>query len=200
MRRQIYYRFMVHYQKGFKMDRSWKYCFCWIAGIAFLTMACTLDEHFISNNEDFPAVITLEDEQKSPYAKIQDVAWIAGQWEADAFGGVSEEVWNPPFGPSMVGMYKLVKDNKVVFYELLVIMEHLDSLILKLKHFNPDLTGWEEKAQTVDFPLVKLTADSAYFDGLTFRRIDENTMKIFLLMKKKGGQSHEEIFILRRVD
>jgi hypothetical protein len=49
-------------------------------------------------------------------------------------------------------MYRLVRDRKPIFYELLTIVEENGSLMLRLKHFN--LTGWEDKLKTIDFPLV----------------------------------------------
>ena len=45
----------------------------------------------------------------------------------------------------MMGSYRLVKDDKVIFYELQTIVEQGSSLVFRLKHFNADLSGWEEK-------------------------------------------------------
>jgi hypothetical protein len=38
----------------------------------------------------------------------------------------------------MMGMFRLVKDGKVVFYEFLTLVEHEGSLLLKLKHDRAD--------------------------------------------------------------
>lgn len=56
----------------------------------------------------------------------------------------------------MMGMYRLIRNAKPAFYELCTIVEENGSLVLRLKHFNPDLKGWEETDKTVDFPLVAL--------------------------------------------
>ena len=54
----------------------------------------------------------------SPEAKLSDVSWIAGHWKGEAFGGITEEIWSPPLGDSMMFSFKLVVDQKVVFYEI----------------------------------------------------------------------------------
>jgi hypothetical protein len=41
----------------------------------------------------------------------------------------------------MMATFKLVIDNKVSFYEIEIIREIEDSLILQLKHFGGDLKG-----------------------------------------------------------
>ncbi|HEX2445685.1 MAG TPA: DUF6265 family protein, partial [Vicinamibacterales bacterium] len=87
--------------------------------------------------------------EKSPPAAIADMAWLAGRWVGEALGGASEEIWSEPRAGAMMGMYRLVRDGKPIFYELLTIVEENGTLMLRLKHFNADLTGWEEKLKTI---------------------------------------------------
>jgi len=134
----------------------------------------------------------------APRASIGDVAWIAGHWKGEAFGGTCEEVWSPPLGPSMMGMYKFVHADGVGFYELLTIAELENSLILRLKHFNADLTGWETKDETVDFTLVRAVPDTAYFAGMTFVRESPDQMRIFLASSHKDGSVSELEFEYHR--
>ena len=94
----------------------------------------------------------LDSIQESPTASLEDLDWIVGSWEGTAFGGIAEEVWAPASGNSMMGMFKLISDGDVYFYELMTIVEQEGTLMMRLKHFNNDLTGWEEKDDTVDFP------------------------------------------------
>ena len=68
----------------------------------------------------------------------------------------------------MMGMYRMIKDGKPVFYELLLITEENGSLAIKLKHFHADLRGWEERDASVRFPLVAKRDGRIYFDGMTF--------------------------------
>lgn len=139
------------------------------------------------------------DGAERPKAAIRDMAWLAGQWQGPAFGGTSQEFWSEPVGGSMLGMYRSVKDNKAVFYELITIVEDAGSLLLKLKHFNPDLKGWEEKDEVLEFPLVKLTGSEIFFDGMTFRRDGKNSVTVFLRIVNKDGTWREETFVYRRI-
>jgi hypothetical protein len=72
--------------------------------------------------------------------------------------------------------------------------------VLRLKHFGTDLKGWEEKDETVDFPLVKLKPNKAYFDGMTFEKIGEEEMNIYVLIRQKDGSQNEMKFPYRLVD
>ena len=70
----------------------------------------------------------------------------------------------------MVGYFRFVKDNKVVFYEIVTIVETNGTLAMRLKHFHADLKGWEEKDDMQEFKLVAVEGQTAYFDGLSMRR------------------------------
>lgn len=134
-----------------------------------------------------------------PKASIKDMAWLTGHWRGLALGGISEEIWAEPAGGAMMGSYRLVKDGKVVFYELLAIVEEAGSLAVKLKHFHPDLKGWEEKDEVREFPLVKLSDREIFFDGMTFRRDGKNSVTIFVRIGNKDGSPREEAFVYRRL-
>ena len=92
--------------------------------------------------------------------------------------------------------FKLVKDNKVQFYEICTISEENGSLMLRIKHFNPDLKGWEEKDETVDFPLVKVDGQIAYFSGMTFQRKSEDRTlyRNHILSPIEQRQSSDSLF------
>lgn len=112
--------------------------------------------------------------------KLENIAWISGTWYGEAFGGITEEIWSKPSGGSMMATFKLIVDGKVKFYEIEVIREVENSLILQLKHFGPDLKGWETKDETVDFPLKHITANKVVFEGMTFEKVSDNEMNIYV--------------------
>lgn len=130
----------------------------------------------------------------SPKAELMEVSWISGNWYGEALGGITEEIWTPPLGGSMMGSFKLVVDGKVQFYELCTITEENGSLLLRIKHFTSDLKGWEEKDNAVEFPLVKLEPNKAYFDQLTFERIGKNELNIYVIFKDEGKEAVEMKF------
>lgn len=125
---------------------------------------------------------------------IDDYSWLAGHWIGDGFGGVSEEVWAPPADGTMMGMYRHIKDEKLVFYEFLL----LDKEGLRLKHFNPDLKGWETRDEFVTFPMVEFTPNKLTLKGLTFEKKSDTEMEIRLRLKR-GDKVSTEVFQMRRV-
>lgn len=146
-----------------------------------------------------PTFLRLEDRESMPNATLADVAWLAGHWRGEMFGGIAEAVWAPPLGGSMMGAYRLIEDDTVTFYEILIIVEEAGSLVMKVKHFHPDLVGWEEKDGMHEFPLVKVTADAIFFHGLTYVKEDEDTRRGMLLVRREDGRVEEVEFTYRRV-
>jgi len=133
--------------------------------------------------------IQLKDGITPPKANITDVAWIAGHWQGEAFGGTIEESWTPPLGNSMMGIFKLVNDGKTNFYEIIIISEEDETLVMKLKHFHSDLRGWEEKDEYIEAKLVKLETNKAYFEGFTYEKVDDMHLNIYVLMEEDGKHS-----------
>ena len=132
-----------------------------------------------------------------PAAKVADFSWLAGTWAGEGLGGQVDEVWSAPAGGTMVGHFRLVKDGKPVFYEILTLLEVAGSVEMRLKHVNPDMTGWEEKAAYVTFKLTKVDATGAYFGPFTIRRTGPDSWDGFLKMSQ-GGQTREEKFVFIR--
>ena len=133
----------------------------------------------------------------SPKADLSAVAWIAGYWRGEAMGGVAEEIWSHPHGGSMMAAFKLTVNGVVKFYELETIVEQDETLILRIKHFAADLHGWEARDESVDFRLVKVTADKVYFDGMTFEKVSDDEMNVYVIIGD-GDQQKETKFNYRR--
>jgi hypothetical protein len=132
-----------------------------------------------------------------PLAAIEDVAWLAGRWVGEGLGGSLEENWSPPGGRAMVGTFRIIIDNRPQFYEICLIAEERGTIVYKVKHFHPDLTGWEEKDDYLTFPLVKIEPDAVYFQGLTLKR-DGDECKQYLAMRQKDGSFEERVLTYRR--
>jgi hypothetical protein len=136
----------------------------------------------------------------APRATLSEFAWLAGHWAGTGLGGSSEEMWMPAAGGAMLGSFRQLKDGAVVFYELLTLVERDNTVVLRLKHFNADLTGWEEKAQVLEFRLVELTATKAVFDAMTFTREGDDAFRVALRLRdRKTNDVREEIFVYKRV-
>lgn len=133
--------------------------------------------------------LELKEEDDSPSATLDDINWIEGHWRGEAFGGIAEEIWSPPLGESMMGSFKLVQDDKIKFYEIMTIAEVNQTLVMRLKHFDSELKGWEEKDETVNFRLVRVTPDKVFFDGLTFEKISEKQINVYVILESQGERS-----------
>lgn len=133
----------------------------------------------------FTLVLFAQQQQLEP--KLENISWISGTWYGEAFGGTTEETWSEPSGGSMMAAFKLVVENKVVFYEIVIIREVNNSLMLQLKHFNDDLKGWETKDETVDFPLKEITANKVVFEGMVFEKVSDQEMNIYVDIKDGTG-------------
>ncbi len=139
----------------------------------------------------FENTLSFTDTGTSPQADLSSVSWLAGHWRGEAFNGIVEELWSPPLGGSMMGSFKLVADGMLQFYELETIAEENGTLILRLKHFNSNLTGWEEKDKTVDFRLVKVEEGKVFFDGFTIERVGDSEMNMYVRIQ--NGEEIEEV-------
>lgn len=131
-------------------------------------------------------------------ATLAHLAFIAGEWRGELQGGITEENWSPAAGDSMMGVFRYVKNGKAVFYEMLLIETTSSGPVLRLKHFNPGLKGWEEKDEVHSYPLIELRKDRAVFERpdkqtrLIFHRTSETEMSIWLEQTRNGTPSTQE--------
>jgi hypothetical protein len=133
-----------------------------------------------------------------PPATIDDMAWLAGVWGGEGLGGDNEEIWSAPRNGVMMGMYRMLKDGEPVFYELLTLSEVDGSLELRLKHFHPDLRGWEERDESLAFPLVAMRDGRICFEGMTFEPRGDEVTVYLAIEDRKSGAVREETFSYRR--
>lgn len=138
--------------------------------------------------------LSLQEGDTSPNAALSEISWMEGHWKGEAFGGITEEIWSPPLGGSMMFSFKLVVDDEVNFYELGHIRQLEESLIFELKHFGGDLKGWEEKNEVQSFKLIKVNENRLYFDGFTFEKVSETEINIYGLIHQNDGTEEEVKF------
>ncbi len=131
-------------------------------------------------------------------AKIEDFAWMAGHWRGDGLGGVCEEVWSESLGGSMIGLFRLVKDGKLVFSEHMTLVAEAGSIVLKVKHFTPEFVAWEDREQAVRFALEESRPGAARFQGLAMRRTGDG-LEIDIRIRHKDGTTKDEPIRLKAV-
>ena len=135
-----------------------------------------------------------------PPATLAEAAWLVGDWVGTGIGGAqASEVWLPPTGPTMVGLFVQEKpDGAIMFTEHMYLSEEAGSLMVKLKHFNPDLTGWEDKDGMVRFRLLAIEPCAAYFASLTYRCDGDDGLLVAVRMKSEGDKVNELVFRFKR--
>lgn len=142
--------------------------------------------------------LKLDEGKSGEKATIQDMIRLNGTWHGTGLGGTVEEIYSAPQDGVIMGSFRFFDKGKTVFYEFITVAEDKGTLIVKLKHFNPDLSGWEEKDKTVDFKFVKKDKNRMYFEGQTFEFIGKTALNIYVAIKQKDGQILEEIFRYKR--
>lgn len=128
---------------------------------------------------------------------IDSASWLAGRWVGAGLGGQIEESWAPPVDGRMIGHFQLVRNGKPQFYELLMLDQVPGGLRLRVKHFNPDFTAWEDKEGWHSFEPVAVAPDELRFKGITFRRQGDELI-INVTLRAADGTVAEHPIRLRR--
>lgn len=128
---------------------------------------------------------------------LADVAFIAGHWKGDMGGALSEEIWVPPAGDSMMGMWRLVGGGQVKLFEFLNIVQEAEGPVFRLRHFDRLGVGREDRDKPIVLKLVSLKPREAAFEGregagtvrLTYRRTSDEALSVTL---EKASQPPQE--------
>ena len=159
----------------------------------FLFAVCT-----VAQSQNTANTLRLDTPDKAASVPLEHFNFMAGSWKGTGMGGQVEEIWTQASGGSLMGAFKLLDEDGTSFYEFIHILETDQGVVLQLKHFNPDLTGWEEKEDYVSFPLVKVEKNAAYFRGLTYRVPEPDRLEVYLALRR-GGETQEVSFTFDRV-
>jgi hypothetical protein len=93
----------------------------------------------------------------SPAAKVDDLAWLAGQWSREADGRWTEESWTPPRGGVMLGHSRSGQGETLREFEFLRVHAGSDGV--------PAYLAQPGGAAPVAFRLVRHGAASATFEN-----------------------------------
>jgi hypothetical protein len=150
----------------------------------------------------FLAVASMSVGQQVRNTALKPLAFLSGRWVSENGAEAQEESWSPVSGDSMIGSFRIVQGGKPVFYEFWVVEMDENRPVLKLKHFNANLAGWEEKNASTRLPLVSSAPDDAVFaeaDGsvsLHYRRMGD--MLTCTVHHVRDGKGSDETFALKR--
>src|SRR4051812_33978178 len=92
----------------------------------------------------------------STETKIEDLAWMAGSWRCEIWGGEFEEHWSSPEGGTMVGMGRHLLEGRTKFMEF-----------LSIEPSDAGLTMWTILGSPSKSPKTGMPFELASFDGTT---------------------------------
>jgi hypothetical protein len=101
----------------------------------------------------------------APSLDVQQLQWMAGAWAGNIDGDRIEEHWSSNDGDTLMGMFRWLKGDAVYLYEFMLISKSELGVTLQIKHFRPDLVGWEEKDDAVTFYFQTLEGNTVTFDN-----------------------------------
>lgn len=133
-------------------------------------------------------------------ARLADLSWLVAHWRGEGFGGTAEEQWLPPAGGAMLGTFRLIVGGAVRFYEIMTLVQEGEHVSLRLKHFHPDLVGWEEREEVRSFRLLRLREHEAHFEGFSFRVDATGELEIWVAIRDRATSTvREERVVYRKV-
>lgn len=130
--------------------------------------------------------------------EVNELKWLAGAWRGKGLGGECEEIWSEPAAGEMLGMFRLIRDDKVAFYELMTIEPQGESWIMRIKHFDPELVGWEEKDESVVRAFVTADRYRLDFEGISYGLNDRGELLVEMLVREHEMERKVN-FVYRKV-
>ena len=127
-------------------------------------------------------------------ASLADVAFMKGHWLGTFNGGPIEAFWAAPAGDNLTGFMRMMRDNKVTMYEMLVFEQTEQGPIVLVKHFKPGLIAVEEKEISDRYRFIESKKTKLFLRNKTaqFGLSMKNALKINWLFsvevkKKENG-------------
>jgi len=110
---------------------------------------------------------------------LSDFAWLAGKWQGVWGPRVAEQIWTAPKAGQMLGLSRVIENDKTLVIELFSLFQTPGGVELRLRHFTPTLVPWEQSGITT----MRLIS----FDG-------KLGTKIAVFENAGDGQPKREVF------
>ena len=136
---------------------------------------------------------------------LADVSFMEGRWKGTFNGGPIDAAWAAPQGDNLAGFMRMMKDNKVTMYELLIFEQTEKGPIVLVKHFKPGLIGSEEKDVSDRYSFIEAQKNQALFeksDGsirIIYEKRSDNQLVIQRGNQKDGKWVFADLFVFNRV-
>ena len=140
-----------------------------LIGLFLLPLAVQAQEKSPSPDE----ILSMEEGMSSPEASLDVVQWLEGTWEGDLEGNRVEHVMLSPIVGHLPGFLR-AWENQVFLYEITQFIQVGNTIEYRTKHFSDELASWEGQNGYVRHPLITVTEEAVFFDGITFAKDGPN--------------------------
>ncbi|NBC64707.1 MAG: hypothetical protein GVY07_03440, partial [Bacteroidetes bacterium] len=130
----------------------------------------------------------------------------SGHWEATRNGNLVEAFWTQPEGDNIVGVVRIIGDEKAVLYEIFAIEMTDSGLEVKVKHFRPGLIGVEEKDEFDHYTFLESSHGRALFQKqgedvrISYEVRSENKFAVAVGTPVDGNWEFEDFWLFSRMD
>lgn len=138
-------------------------------------------------------------------ANLNDVAFMQGHWQGNFNGGPIEAFWAKPAGDNLTGFMRMMKDDKVTMYEMLIFEQTEKGPIVLVKHFKPGLVGVEDKDVSDRYAFIEAKKDYALFekqDGsirIVYEKRGTDQLVVQRGKSENGKWVFADLFVFNRV-
>ena len=139
---------------------------------------------------------TLSNSQSS----ITSLSFLTGTWKTEHKWGEMTEIWSAVESENLMCTFRCIKDDKVIFYEWIIIESSPSGPVMKLRHFNPGSIAWEDKEKPHTYQLVSSTANQCIFESedkltrISYERLSSVNLVSYLEKKDENGKTVKETF------
>lgn len=134
--------------------------------------------------------------------KVGDLAWMAGDWKGEIFGGPIREQWHAPENGAMIGSSVMGVTRDRAMYEFMLIEERDGVPTMFLRHFKQHLATKE--TEPMAFELESLDGKRAVFESsntsqLFSRIVYERASKKELVVRLEGERDGKPVVMESRM-
>ncbi|QJW91769.1 hypothetical protein HNV11_21500 [Spirosoma taeanense] len=136
---------------------------------------------------------------------LADMSFLEGHWKGTFNGGPIEAMWMAPAGDNFAGFIRMMKDNRITMYEILVYEQTERGPVSLVKHFKPGLIGQEEKEKSDRYQFLEGSKDRALLekeDGsirIIYEKRGPDQLVIQRGQSKDGKWVFNDLFVFNRV-
>lgn len=149
--------------------------------------------------------VSLTTQAQTGKGSLADVSFMEGRWRGTFNGGPIEAAWIAPVGDNLTGFMRMMKDNKVSMYEMLIFEQTEQGPVVLVKHFKPGLIGQEEKDKSDRYKFIEAGKEKALFekeDGsirIIYEKRGKDQLAIQRGQQKDGKWAFADLFVFDQV-